>query len=183
MTSKIAKLILSFILSMILTNCSTVEVEEQMEAEEVTSPSSTRLSKMKRKSSHGNVYEAEDYGGEAEYGDDELNSAAEYDMDMEDIEVASPLQGTNSLNSPGKLYNKDRKVHYDAAVEIEVKDPKQTISESISLARSLGGYVESQTLTNIVLQIPVKEFFKTYEACLKLGKVISKNLYAEDITE
>ena len=97
------------------------------------------------------------------------------------------LRPPNSSNiKPQAIQNavsKSRKIHYNGKITSRVKDPKEALKQVISWALEAGGHVESQTLDQAVLQIPVQRFLEVYNKALGLGTVVSKSLQAKDLTD
>lgn len=85
----------------------------------------------------------------------------------------------SELVTPGS----DRQVHYEGLIYLRAPQPRQVLEQATEWTRGVGGYVESLTTQQLVLQIPVPHFRPLYDRILGLGDVITKSLSARDVTE
>lgn len=76
-----------------------------------------------------------------------------------------------------------RKVFHDGSIKLEAKAPAAAVDAIATTVKQAGGYVEEQTSSSAILRVPVDRFQACFDATLKLGKVISKNISTQDITE
>ncbi len=104
------------------------------------------------------------------------------------------------MSSPGNvgglavngLADLDRRVHREASIGVEVKDPEAKGDYIADVVRSVGGFVASNTLdtgedsrktANLIIKVPVAQFDAVLGKIAQLGEVKSKNVTGEDITE
>lgn len=76
-----------------------------------------------------------------------------------------------------------RKVHHEGSIRLRATQPRRVLDQAAQWARAAGGYVESLTSQNLVLQIPAERFRSVYDQVLGLGEVLAKSLSARDVTE
>ncbi len=76
-----------------------------------------------------------------------------------------------------------RKVHYEGTIKLVATQPVKVIEQAVDWVRQAGGYVESLTGQQVVLQIPAARFRTLYDQMLGLGDVVDKSLSARDVTE
>ncbi len=76
-----------------------------------------------------------------------------------------------------------RMVHYDGSVMLRVTDPRKTLEEAALMAISMGGFVEQQDQTMVMLRVPVEHIRDAFAKLLGMGDVLSKSLSAADITD
>lgn len=76
-----------------------------------------------------------------------------------------------------------RMVHYDGSIQLRVTDPRKTLDEAAAMATSMGGFVEQQNETMVMLRVPVDHIREAFTKLLGLGDVLSKSLSAADITD
>ncbi|MBN1499707.1 MAG: DUF4349 domain-containing protein [Spirochaetes bacterium] len=89
----------------------------------------------------------------------------------------------------GKSKSEARMVIYNSEYNINVENIKNSIAQIEKLAGSFNGFVEtfetsdSYRNARIILRIPVEQFDKSLSEIEKIGKVTSKTISAEDVTE
>src|SRR4051812_47015541 len=76
-----------------------------------------------------------------------------------------------------------RKVHHEGSIRLRATQPQRAMDQAVQWTRAAGGYVESLTSQNLVLQIPAERFRSVYGQVLGLGEVLAKSLSARDVTE
>ncbi len=76
-----------------------------------------------------------------------------------------------------------RMVNYTGDVHLENSQPEAVIDTVIQRAVAKGGSVSNRRNGFVSLQIPVAEFRDFFNYILTLGKIINKNIYANDITD
>lgn len=76
-----------------------------------------------------------------------------------------------------------RKVHYQGEITLRATKPGEVLARAVEWTRAEGGYVESLSDGQAVLQIPAARFRALYERILGLGEVLHKSLAARDVTE
>ncbi len=76
-----------------------------------------------------------------------------------------------------------RKVHYEGEITLRATKPGEVLARAVEWTRAEGGYVESLSDGQAVLQIPVARFRPLYDRLLGLGDVLHKSLAARDVTE
>ncbi len=77
----------------------------------------------------------------------------------------------------------ERKVHHEGSIRLRATQPQRVLEQAAEWTRAAGGYVESLTPQNAVLQIPADRFRPLFDRVLGLGDVLSKSLSARDVTE
>jgi Domain of unknown function (DUF4349) len=87
---------------------------------------------------------------------------------------------TRKPNAPSPVA---RKVHHEGSIRLRATQPQRAIDQAVQWTRAAGGYVESLTPQNLVLQIPAERFRSVYGQVLGLGEVLAKSLSARDVTE
>lgn len=86
----------------------------------------------------------------------------------------------------------NRSVIRSGDVSIEVDDPASAAGRVTEIAKSLGGYVESETTTNggdgaaagayLMLRVPADRLDDAFDALAEVGSVTSQNRSASDVT-
>jgi hypothetical protein len=84
---------------------------------------------------------------------------------------------TNNLTNP------DRMMIYNATVTIIVKKPDTTNVRLVKIAKKYNGYVLNTGNTYTTIRVKSDSLYYALAEITELGKVKSKNVYAEDITE
>ena len=88
--------------------------------------------------------------------------------------------------NPPALYSSERLV-YDGALELEVSNVSSAARQAENLAYDLGGYLSSSSSwkqqgrihTTLVLCVPADHFEALYNRLLRLGSLISDNVYGQ----
>jgi hypothetical protein len=94
--------------------------------------------------------------------------------------VNAPALSVQTANTPKAAA---RKVHHEGSIRLRATQPQRAIDQAVQWTRAAGGYVESLTSQNLVLQIPAERFRSVYDQVLGLGEVLAKSLSARDVTE
>ncbi len=76
-----------------------------------------------------------------------------------------------------------RQVHYEGTLKLIANQPNKVIEQAVEWVRGDGGYVESLSGQQVVLQIPAARFRPLFDKILGLGDVADKQLSARDVTE
>lgn len=90
---------------------------------------------------------------------------------------------TTTPNPPGRL------LIWRADLRLEVKDVGQAAQQAVSIAETRGGYVEKQAYnqqnayTNLTLRVPSPSFKEAVASLEALGKVTTKTISGEDVSE
>jgi len=91
--------------------------------------------------------------------------------------------GDRSVNQPGV----DRTLVRTASMELETDDVGAAVSDARNIATTEGGYAGREDVreehASLTLHVPSDRFDQALEDLSKLGKVISRNQTAEDVTE
>ena len=104
---------------------------------------------------------------------------------MNDMAVAreESIAGGESGAKPGQ----ERKIVYSGNLRLEVQslaDAKKTVEDWV---KRYGGYIsnssESETQASITASIPSASFAQAMEECGAFGRLKSKNIYTDDVTE
>lgn len=90
--------------------------------------------------------------------------------------------------APGGEVRPDRMMIWKAYLSIEVGNVSSAVSEALALAERQGGFMEQKSdrgeeSADLTLRIPVKTFKAAVAGLEALGKVTSRNLEGEDVTE
>ena len=93
----------------------------------------------------------------------------------------TPLDSQNlsSANSGGI----ERKIIYTGVFVVGVYDIEKSQKDVIARLKDSGGYIERQTSEALVIRVPAEKFNDFTGLIEKVGRVYSKNIQAEDITE
>ncbi len=75
-----------------------------------------------------------------------------------------------------------RLLHYKGYAKVAVSDPKKTIETLSKKVLKMKGVVVSQNLNRAEYKVPLSNFLNFYKEVLELGKVLSKSLSLEDLT-
>jgi len=76
-----------------------------------------------------------------------------------------------------------RLVIYTACVTLEVADVDEVRKAVLRLAKDAGGYLKQETNTQITVRVPAEKFEQTLEKICKLGRVVERDINAQDVTE
>jgi len=106
------------------------------------------------------------------------------DPEYKPDENAKPDNDTDKTENNTQTNAKNRrKMIYTADYMIHVKDYETGIAKAKSFMSDYQGYVSLQTNTRLIVRIPA-EYFDDFTAALeKLGKVITRNIKALEVTE
>lgn len=97
-----------------------------------------------------------------------------------------PAPGGSQDSGPGVM---ERMVIYQAKLRNSVNEIESAIQRSRAIAEKYGGYVEKQrvdkdeTTAYLLLRIPVKSFHEALNDLGSIGKVLDRNISADDITK
>jgi len=105
-----------------------------------------------------------------------------------------PTAGYRNAAIPAAATGVDttRKVIMTADIALEVKEFQPVADRITTIAESSLGYISQSTMSGgagqhksgtVTLRVPVKNFNRAIEEIGRLGKVISKNLQGQDVTE
>ncbi len=94
-------------------------------------------------------------------------------------EEADELTDDPATTTPAKA----RMVHYDGSVRLRVTDTRKVLDEAATMATAMGGFVEQQNETMVMLRVPVEHIREAFQKMLGMGDVLSKSLSASDITD
>ena len=101
---------------------------------------------------------------------------------QKNAKAADPLAALDEP-APEDAPKQQRMVHYDGAIQLRVTDPRKTLDEAATMVTSMGGFVEQQNETMVMLRVPVEHIREAFTKLLGLGDVLSKSLSAADITD
>ncbi|MCL2283831.1 MAG: DUF4349 domain-containing protein [Fibromonadales bacterium] len=104
-----------------------------------------------------------------------LRAAKAYSMYNGNADVAMAMDAGGGTNQ--------RMVNYTGNISLESATPEAVIDTVAQRAAAKGGSVNNRRNGFISLQIPVAHFKEFFDYILTLGKAISKNIYASDITD
>jgi hypothetical protein len=91
-------------------------------------------------------------------------------------EAATPVGGAGGAVDKRTLIR-------DAALVIAAANPEESVRRAEAAAEKLGGYAQSETLSEAVLRVPAARFDEALEALAKLGPVASRAVQVWDVTE
>lgn len=96
--------------------------------------------------------------------------------------------GVSAEQSAAAEFNPDRMLIWRAGLGIEIADVREAVARAGTIAEQSGGYLEwkaetAESSAHVRLRIPVSKFNAALHTFEELGKVISKNVTGEDITE
>lgn len=77
----------------------------------------------------------------------------------------------------------ERMIIYNADLDLTVKTPDSANKAIGTIAKDLGGYVQSMGTHKTVIRIKSENLNKAIEAISKLGKITHKNLSGQDVSE
>lgn len=87
----------------------------------------------------------------------------------------------------GQTVPKERKLIYRAHVELRVSDIQKTFNEVTDLLKTFGAYLAHQTTTEDAItaeiRVPREQFQNMLSRLEQLGKVRTKNIFSEDVTD
>lgn len=113
-------------------------------------------------------------GGRAQ----DRGSAKSRARDEDDVDALADSPADPSTTAPAK-----RMVHYDGSVRLRVTDTRKVLDEAATMATAMGGFVEQQNETMVMLRVPVEHIREAFQKMLGMGDVLSKSLSAADITD
>lgn len=111
------------------------------------------------------------YSGNHTYQASNGNALASLSTDLEAGERAQPMP------------EQKRKVIYDANVDLTVKKPDSINQRLTLIADKYDGYSLNMGSEQAVIRVKAAHLSDAIEAIGELGKVASKNIYGEDVTE
>jgi hypothetical protein len=76
-----------------------------------------------------------------------------------------------------------RMIIYTGQYVLSVYDLEESAKKIVKLTRDAGGYVSKQTNEMVTVRVPADKFSEVVEALEKLGRVIHKEINAQDVTE
>ena len=96
-----------------------------------------------------------------------------------------------SLALSGALQVAERKVVTTGSIALEVEDVESAITDVRAIAEGLGGFVEQLSSSgegdrqraSMTIRVPQDQFFSALERIEPFGKVLSRNLGSEDVSE
>jgi hypothetical protein len=100
--------------------------------------------------------------------------------------------GNVAIPPASSVVDVTRKVIMTADVALEVKEFQPVADRIMTIAESNLGYISQSTMAGgtgqrksgaITVRVPVKNFSRALDEICKLGKVISRNLQGQDVTE
>ena len=106
-------------------------------------------------------------------------------------EVIREVEEEAIVSGNGALETAQRKVISTASISIEVEVVQTATADVRAIAESLGGFVEQlsspggaeQQRATMTIRVPQAQFFTALEHIEALGKVLSKNMGSEDVSE
>jgi outer membrane protein OmpA-like peptidoglycan-associated protein len=74
-------------------------------------------------------------------------------------------------------------VIYDAEIDLAVHEVRQRMNETIALARDLGGFLQSQHESSVIVRVPADRFWEAMTRLEGLGDVLDRQVDAQDVSE
>lgn len=99
------------------------------------------------------------------------------------LRSAAPAASRSLARSEPSAAAVARKVHHEGSIRLRATQPQRVLEQATQWALASGGYVESLSSQNVVLQIPAERFRSLYDQVLGLGEVLAKSLAARDVTD
>lgn len=104
-------------------------------------------------------------------------------VEMDEAPVPVPAAGSES----GAKLGQERKIIYSGNLRLEVRNLGEAKETVESWVKRYGGYIsnssESETSATITANIPSASFAPAMEECGTFGRLKSKNIYTDDVTE
>lgn len=98
--------------------------------------------------------------------------------------AAYAYRSADSYAESGKSdQSANKKVIYSSTVNLTVKIPDTTSVQLADIAKKYRGYVQQSGTTMCVIRVEEKMLTMALEDIALLGKVTSKNMYGEDVTD
>ncbi len=108
------------------------------------------------------------------------------DMDMA-VEMEVPAPASAAGNESGAKAGQERKIIYSGNLRLEVRNLGEAKEMVENWVKRYGGYIsnssESETSATITANIPSASFAPAMEECGTFGRLKSKNIYTDDVTE
>lgn len=99
---------------------------------------------------------------------------------------------TDVLSSASKSQDSNRSIIRNGDMTVEVKDPAVAVDQATNIAENLGGYVESQSMSNsvsgapdganVTIRVPSAKLDEAFAALGELGSVRHEQRSAQDVT-
>ena len=77
----------------------------------------------------------------------------------------------------------ERMLIYTASMRLAVLDVEASLAAAQKCAEEAGGYLAEMTSNSITLRVPAKQFRAVMERLKALGRLLDKNIKAEDVTD
>jgi len=77
----------------------------------------------------------------------------------------------------------ERLLIYTASLRLAVLDVEASLTAAQKCAEEAGGYLAEMTSNSITLRVPAKQFRAVMERLSALGRLLDKNIKAEDVTD
>jgi hypothetical protein len=94
-----------------------------------------------------------------------------------------PPPGQGSAAEDAASPAEARMVRYDGFLRLRVNALDAASDQLVTMAKEVGGRVESLSRTRLVLRVPVATFRERFDAMLKVGEALEKNISAQDVTD
>ena len=132
--------------------------------------------------------ESNDSSSGDSWGDDYDSSDPgdyEYESKSELRTVEKRNKPVTNPESPeaGVIAQRAQKIIYTANMILGVYDPDDIKKKVIEALSQLGGFVQEESNTRLVLRVPADYFKIMVEEIIKYGRIISKNIFTQDVTE
>jgi len=146
-------------------------VESQDRAAESSSP--VRRGMM---GGYGDMAPGTTLGARGDGGD---SGVAAPEASSADEQTAVELAALTDASQPPE----QRILIYTAGLDIAVANVDAALADAQRLAEAVGGYLQAMSADTITLRVPAKQFFSVLDQFQALGRTLSKNIEALDVTD
>lgn len=96
----------------------------------------------------------------------------------------APSNGMSGPIAPNEVEApQDRKLIYAAFLSLRVPEPDSTVDKIVRLATEFGGNIISTNSRNAIVRVPAERFQEALEEIATFGKLKSKRMEGEDVTD
>lgn len=91
--------------------------------------------------------------------------------------------GDINADKAEEITQTERKIIYNASMRVEVKKLETQTKDVVEKAKIQGGYMVSADIDNVTIRIPAEKLNSFMDEIATYGKVESRNVYSQDVTE
>lgn len=114
-----------------------------------------------------------------------------YDYELNDMGIQTSAVDVEALNGGTATVYEDRKIISTANLRMEVDSVRTALNEITNLTQDSGGFISSSSIYEtggryngrLTVRVPQKNFYSTIELFETAGKVRSKEISGQDVTE